>query len=261
MKKIFLIITFCLVFLYSADSFAQIDNEILLLEKNAIKMINELKYDEALFYLDKILETDPENISALNNKGGILVELGNYTDSIIVFNQILTINENNTKALNNKAIALSKLNLPIQSLQLLYKSLLFDPNNANTVNNTNNIVDNLPWVDEKSNMSGVVIIRDQYGNVVGYSEISSVLIQPPLGYILLKTVGTTQEVYVDGVQHEILSYTGSESITRNQYMGRADISLIIEPFHIKVVEILLNGFIVTNGDKVSYEIIIFDPKF
>lgn len=95
-----------------------------------------------------------------------MVELGNYTDSIEVFNKILTINENDTSTLNNKAIALSKLNLPLQSLELFYKSLLLDPNNKNTANNTQNIVDNLLWIDETSNTAGVLTIRDQNGNLV-----------------------------------------------------------------------------------------------
>lgn len=250
-----------MIFIYSLDSFGQSIDEVSLLEKNAIEMIDESNYDEALFYIDKILEIDPENIGALNNKGGILVELGNYTDSIVVFNKILTINENDTGTLNNKAIALSKLNLPIQSLELLYKSLLLDPNNANTANNTHNIVNNLPWIDETYNTVGVVTVRDQNGSLVGYSEIASVSIQPPLGYFLLKAVGISEEIEIDGVKHEILTYKNSESIYLTQYMGRADVFLKIEPFNIKVVEILLNGFIVTNGDKVSYELIIFDPKY
>ena len=261
LKKIFLVLTLSLIFIYNIDSFGETDNEILLLETNAIKMINESKYEKALFYLDQILEIEPKNIAALNNKGGILVELGNYTDSIVVFNEILTINENDTSTLNNKAIALSKLNLPIQSLELFYKSLLLDPKNENTVNNTHSIVNNLPWIDETNNTVGVLTVRDQNGILVGYSEITSVLIQPPLGYFLLKAVGTSEEIEIDGVKHEILTYKGSESIHLNQYMGRTDVFLKIEPFSIKVVEILLNGFIVTKGDKVDYEVIIFDPKY
>jgi len=261
LKKIFFIFTFSLIFIYSLDSFGQTNDEVLVLEKNSIEMINESKYDEALVYLDKILEIDSDNISALNNKGGILIELGNYTDSIVVFNKLLTINENDTSALNNKAIALSKLSLPIQSLELLYKSLLIDPNNINTANNTHNIVDNLPWIDETPNTVGVITVRDQNGSLVGYSEIASVSIQPPLGYFLLKAVGISEEIEIDGIKHEILTYKSSESISLTQYMGRADIFLKIEPFNIKVVELLLNGFIVTNGDKVNYEVIIFDPRY
>lgn len=260
-NQIFLILLFSSFFIYCADSSAEIDNEILLLENSAMEMINESKYDEALSYLDSILEIDPQNINALNNKGGILVKLGNYTDSIDTFNKILAINENDTSTLNNKAIALSKLNLPIQSLQLFYKSLLLDPNNENTANNTRNLVNNLPWIDETRNTIGVLTIRDQNGNLVGYSEITSVSIQPPLGYILLRLTATLEEVEINGVKHEILTYKGTESITLTQYIGKSDVLLIIKPFDIKVVEIVLNGFIATSGDKINYEIIIFDPKY
>lgn len=260
MKLLLLIVLFSLIFLYNIDSFAEINNEISLLENNAMGMINESKFDEALFYIDRILDIDPKNISALNNKGGILVELGNYTDSIIVFNEILTINENNTEALNNKAIALSKLNLYVPSLKLFYKSLTLDPYNKNTENNIRTIVDNIPWLNPLNGVA-VVYVKDHNGNLVGYSKVSEIKIQAPLGYITLKNHGTLEEVEIDGVKHQVLKYNSTQELTKNQYIGRADISLTIGPFSIKVVELLLNGFIATTDDKIFYEVIIFDPRY
>lgn len=247
--------------LYTLDSHAEASDDILLLESQAMTMINESKYGESLFYLDRILEIDPKNINALNNKGGILIELGNYTDSIDTFNEILSINENNTKALNNKAIALSKLGLYLPSLELFYKSLSIDPYDENTVNNTHNLVNNLPWIDETSNSAGIVKVRDHNGNLVGYSKISTIKIQPPLGYLMLKTTGTLEEVEIDGIMHQVLKYNGTELQTINQYVGRTDLFLTIGPFNIKVVELLLNGLITSNNDKLFYEVIIFDPRY
>jgi len=261
LKQLLLIVLFSLIFLYNIDSFAEINNEILLLEKDAMEMIDESKFDEALFNLDRILDIDPKNISALNNKGGILVELGNYTDSINVFNKILRINENNTEALNNKAIALSKLNLYVPALQLFYKSLSLDPSNENTFNNTRTVADNSPWVLESKNGTGVVQIRDHNGNLVLYSKIPKILVQQPLGYILLKNLGTLEEVEIDGVKHQLLKFSSSLTSTRNHYAGGADIYLEMGEFRINAVEFLVNGFISIADDKIHYELIIFDSKY
>jgi len=260
LKQLLLIILFSLIFLYSIDSFAEINNEILLLEKDAIEMINESKFDEALFYLDRILDIDPKNISALNNKGGILVELGNYTDSIILFNEVLVINENNTEALNNKAIALTKLGLFVQSLELFYKTLQLDPSNENAFNNTQTIVDNVPWLNLSDDI-GVVIIKNHNGKLVGYSKISQINIQVPLGYIALRNSGITEEVEIDGIKHKVLNYNSTQLVNHNVYIARADVFLILGDFKIKVGELLLNGFVAITGDKIFYEVIILDPQF
>lgn len=258
------ILLFFIIFFFSSyllDSYAETLDDIPLLESQAMKMITESKYDEAIFYIDQILEIDPTNINALNNKGGILIKLENYTDSIILFNKILSINENNTEVLNNKAIALSKLGLYLPALEIFYKSLLLDPFNENTVNNTHRLVNNLPWYDEKTNSVGIVKIRDHNGNLVGYSKVYNVKIQPPLGYILLKTAGSAEEVEINGVKHQVLKYNGTELSTSNQYLSRIDVGLKIGPFNMKVIEISLNGFIASVNDQLTYEIIIFDPRY
>ena len=58
-----------------------------------------------------------------------------------------------------------------------------------------------------------------------------------------------------------MEFKDTQLSTKNQYIGRADISLKIGPFSIKVVELLLNGFIAAIDDKIIYELIIFDPRY
>mgnify|MGYP001566201508 FL=1 len=243
------------------DSYAELSNDISLLESQAIEMINESKYDKAIIYLDKILEIDPQNINALNNKGGILIKSGNYSNAIDYFDEILKIDGNNTQALNNKAIALSKLQLYVQSLELFYKSLLTDPSNQNTFNNTKSLSEKLYWIDETPKSFGVVKVHDKNGNLVIYSKIHTIKVQPPLGYITLKNFGSLQEIEINGEKHKILFYNETVQFSTTQFVGRGDIHLTVGNNKFKVVELLLNGFIVTNTDRITYEFMILDPEF
>ena len=255
---------FFIISLFSSqmlNSHAETSDNILSLESQAMEMINESKYDKASVYLDRILEIDPKNINALNNKGGILIKSGNYPDAINYFDEILKIDGNNTQALNNKAIALSKLQLYVQSLKLFYQSLTIDPSNQNTLNNTKSLIKKLYWIDETSKSFGVVTVRDKNGNLVIYSKIHTVKVQPPLGYIMLKNLGGLQEIEINGEKHEVLFYNGTIPLSRTQFVSRGDIYLTVNNIQIKVIEVLLNGFIATSSDTIHYEFIILDPKF
>lgn len=262
MKQYFLLFSLISLFsLYVLDSHAETSDDILSLESQAMQMINGSKYDEAIVYLDKILEIDSQNISALNNKGGISIESGNYSNAIKYFDEILKIDGNNTQALNNKAIALSKLQLYVQSLELFYKSLISDPSNQNAFNNTKSLVEKLYWIDETPNSFGVVKVHDKNGNLVVYSKIDKVMIQPPLGYITLRNSGELQEIEINDEKHKVLFYTESTSFSTTAFVSRGDVYLTIGNNKIKVVELLLNGFIATSTDTITYEFFILDPKF
>lgn len=247
--------------LYILDSYAETPDNILSFESQALKMINETKYDEAITYLDKILEIDPKNISALNNKGGILIKSGNYSNAINYFDEILKIDEYNTQALNNKAIALSKLQLYIQSLELFYESLLTEPSNKNTFNNIKSLIEKIYWIDETPKSFGIVKVHDKNGNLVMYSKISAIKVQPPLGYKWLKANGSLQEIEINDKKHKVLYYNETVPFSSNQYVGRGDLSITINDIKIKIVEMNLNGFIVFESDTITYELIIVDPMF
>ena len=122
-------------------------------------------------------------------------------------------------------------------------------------------VDDLFYIDDTANGVAVIIVKDRNGNTVGYSKAVSIKIQPPLGYIMLRESGSLEEVEIDGEKHQVLKFSGEESIYRYQYVSRNDIHLTIGPLSILAVELVLNGFIASIGDKIYYEIIIIDPRF
>lgn len=245
---LFLSSIFFLISLNGLQSFADEQNDFLDLEK-------------LLISLDETLRNDPNNITALQNKGSILLNIGNYSEAISTFDTILSINENNTEVLNNKGIALYKQELYAQSLLSFYKSLLADPSNEVTFNNTQNVVNELYFLDATNTGYAVISLLDKDKNVITYSRAVDIFIQPPLGYVYLNDAGVTQEIDVDGKTIKILQYIGGESFQKTQYVGRADIYGKIGDFKIKVVELIMNGIIVNPGDTIIWEIVIFNPPY
>ena len=260
-QNIILLSLLVVVSLTSSNVFADTEKEIMELEASTMEMIEESNYDQALDYTNQILKLDPDNINALNNKGGILIKLGNNSAAIDNFDTILEIDVNNTQALNNKAIALTNLENYEEALRTFYRSLVSDPSNQNTRNNIDNLVENVYWVDEKKNGYAVLTIHDKNGNLISYSRISEIKVQPPLGYLFFEKFGTVKEVDIDGETVKVIEYTGSVPLERTQFVGRADLFLQVNDYTIKVVEMVLNGFIATPSDKIVYDIVIFDPQF
>jgi len=259
----FIIILTVILFIsvYGLDSFAEESQTIVDLQANATKMIDESNFENALVYLDEILEIDPKNINALNHKGGVLLSLKNYSNAITYFDHVLEINENNTQALNNKAISLYKQELYISSLRIFYKSLLTDPTNQNTINNTKNVVDKLYWLDETKDSLGTITVRDKNGNLISHSKIIKIQIQPPLGYILLEKIGNVKEVEIDGKTKQVFEYFGYIDLNKNQYIGNGVLSLKVGGFHMDVLQMIFNGLIAEREDKIIYQLIIPVPFY
>ena len=84
----FLIITLSISILaVSAESSETIEE----LFSKAMEQIDEGRFDDALIYLDSILELDPNQLAALSNKGGVLIELEKYEEAIEYLDRALEI--------------------------------------------------------------------------------------------------------------------------------------------------------------------------
>ena len=113
MKEIFLfIIVVSLIF--STQAFAQ---ELPLPEGKNVKeweaisvaLVAEDRFEEAIFYLDKILEKDPDNLKAMSNKAGLLIQLGEFHKSLSLSNNVLEREPERVSTLINKALAQKNL--------------------------------------------------------------------------------------------------------------------------------------------------------
>lgn len=79
-----------------------LENELLF--NNATECLQKEKSDEAIELFEKILETEPDNIHALNGKGSGLMQLDRLSEAEEVFNQSLSVKDNEMAYLNKAII-------------------------------------------------------------------------------------------------------------------------------------------------------------
>lgn len=57
-------------------------------------LMQENRFDEAIIYLDKIIDEESDNLRALSNKAGVLIHLREFEESLKISNKILEIEPN-----------------------------------------------------------------------------------------------------------------------------------------------------------------------
>ena len=117
-----------------------------LLFKKALEAGNNSKFNDALLYLDEILKYDPDNVLALNNKGGMLMYLERYDEALPYFEKAIEINPDFVDAINNKATALYNLNRNVDALATFYEAYKINPYDTVVVENMASIVDETQFV-------------------------------------------------------------------------------------------------------------------
>ena len=250
--KIIFLLSLAIITLVLPFSFAQEDIEYL--QKISLEKIEQEKYDEALKLLDKILEADPDNSFAYNNKGAILLKQEKYTESILILEKSLQINPNNTESWNNKGIAYSKsLDFP-NALFSFYQALKIDSKNQIAYENTKKLSEVLPLVDYSEQGFGILQIWDINGNLVGSSKITSIGLLPEIGVEALKE--RSKIVQLDDEKEYLIFHDVQYQLT-NSYVGGIDISLFQDNEQIKIGEIKTHGFIARAGNVYTYDIVLF----
>jgi len=142
-------------------------------ESISAALIAEKRFSEAIVYLDKILEQDPDNLKALTNKAGLLAQLGNFPKSIILSNKVLDIDPDRISALTNKAIALKMLKEYEESHQVFTKILTIDPDNEKIKQARASLLSESPTISTNNSMYEVhvlVIVRDRDENLIAVTE-------------------------------------------------------------------------------------------
>jgi len=136
--KILLILPLSIIVLFGLvqDTHAQESSPPLIEQKTMselnsiiVTLLEEKRYEESLFYLDKILETHPNHKNALLNKGSVLVSLDRSEEAIPYYDRLLVIEPENIKGLTNKAVALVNTGEKLNALKLFNKVLSLDRDN------------------------------------------------------------------------------------------------------------------------------------
>lgn len=230
------------------------DDNIQNLLDNSMIMINNLQYEESLVYLDKILAIDENNLQALSNKGGVLVKLKRYDEAIEYFDRALIIKPDFVEALNNKAIALYSLGNYDDASNVLLQASNLEPNNSLTIKNIGLIIEKIPFIREDGYAK--IEVRNKNGNLVGYTEAYEFAIKYPFGNSML-IQNDWKDVEIKGQKVQMLENEWKFNLTKTGLYSRTDISNNREGIGMKVIEIIHDGFLVTEGDQVKVILDLF----
>lgn len=230
------------------------DDNIENLLNNSMMLINNSQYKEALIYLDRILVIDKNNLQALSNKGGLLIKLKRYDEAIEYFDRALTIKPDSVEALNNKAVALYSLGKYDDASNILIQASNLDPNNSLTIKNLGLIIEKIPYIEENGYVK--IEVSDKNGNLVGYTEAYHFLIKYPFGNSML-IEKEWKDVEIKGQKVQQLENEWKFNLTKTGLYSRTDISSNREGIGFKVIEILHDGLLVTEGDQVKVTLDLF----
>jgi len=144
----------------SADDSIQLKNHSLdELNKISTALISDGRYEESLLYLDRILETDPNNSKALINKASVLIKLERFEDGIEVLNHHLKFEPEIISALEMKALALVFLGQYTEALEVFDKT--FSPDISNEL--------------IKKIKDDMILFMTAYDIISGKTELSDIL--------------------------------------------------------------------------------------
>ena len=142
-------------------------------ESISAALVVEKRFSEAIIYLDKILEQEPDNLKALTNKAGLLAQLGNFSKSLSLSDKVLEIDPERISALTNKAIALKMLGEYEKSFEVFTKILMIEPDNEKIKNSRASLLSGTPTISTNNSLYDVhvlVVVRDKDENLIAVTE-------------------------------------------------------------------------------------------
>ena len=244
-------------------------------ELNSIitKLLKEKKFDESLFYLDKILEINPNHTSALLNKGSVLVYLGKSEEAIIYYDKLLKIEPNNVKGLTSKAAALAnigenlnsgKITIFQKALELYNKALSIDRDNEKIENDIAKLLSKTPTIsvhgsigedshESKYDIHLRVTVRNSADELVSVVESKSGRYLP---------VNFTDEVYDIFFEKEVVDINGKKSevakyselyTTDNEDIGNFFYEVTMNGYPIHVFEVFPPHVGIESNDQLYVE--------
>ncbi len=249
---IFMILISLTLLIIFPTAYSQTDEDSLM--EKGIKAVNDSRYKEAITYFDKVLESDPENVQALINKGTTLGFLKKHSDAIYYFDKVLEIEPNKISALYSKGTALSNLEEYVEALYYFDKVLEIEPNNISALYNKGTTLSYLKKYDDalyyfdkvleidpenietilaKSSISGPDIlrvyaqfsIRDSNGNLVSYVE-TDVYDFNKLSVNIILNLPRSEWNIVDLFDNPAIVTVRSENVTKRVNLEMTDVELV-----------------------------------
>ena len=251
--KILLILPLSIIILFGLvqDTHAQESSPPLIQQKTMselnsiiVTLLEEKRYEESLFYLDKILETHPNHKNALLNKGSVLVSLDRSEEAIPYYDRLLVIEPENIKGLTNKAVALVNTGEKLNALKLFNKVLSLDRDNEQIQTAKAKLLSMIPTqsthrsynTDTKYDVHVRVTARTSSGELISVVETAYGRYLPvDFTDYVFNNLFEKEIVEINNQKYEMATKSDSYT-TDNEYIGNFYFEVIMNGHSITVFE-------------------------
>ncbi|MED5275287.1 MAG: tetratricopeptide repeat protein [Thermoproteota archaeon] len=210
-------------------------------ESISATLVAEKRFSEAIIYLDKILEQEPDNVKALTNKAGLLAQLGNYSKSLSLSNKVLEIDPDRVSALTNKAIVLQMMKEYKESFDTFSKILEIDPDNEKIKTARAKLLSGTPTISTNNSEYEVhvqVILRDKDENLIAVTESNNARILPSIftesWWKLLDKKG-----HISHIQKSEIFTDTKPLIPSDDYLGMITLDKEMNGYDITIFEVFI----------------------
>ena len=215
---------------------------------SAVEQINNGNFEDALSYLDKILEINPNHQATLTNKGGVLIELGKNEDAIKYLDRALEINPDDVDTINNKAIALLRLGDFVASLNNSYDAFKIDPYNNVTISNIDYFIEKHREFS-KTGYAHIALINAER-QLIDYQYTENVYVLIPFGFRFLQDFAEVEQVTIDGKNYNKFEFSQINFIDKRFKMyPKTKLLMTGGDTTYSVIQIHHNGFVTDKGDS------------
>ena len=176
-----------------------------------VLLLKENRFEEALPYIEKLLEFDPNNTSLLLNKGSALIALDRSDEAITYFDKLLKIEPNNINALTSKAAALANIGETQNALDLYDRILSIDKDNEKIESEKARLLSITPTIsihgdfgkdkESKYDIHLRVTVRNSQGDLISVIESKSGRYMP---------VSFTDKVFDQLFEKELVEINGEK---------------------------------------------------
>lgn len=270
MKNLLLFVTVSIILLFGLTHSISAQNSISAsteienmneLNSIIIKLLKEERFEESLFYLDKILEINPNHTSALLNKGSALIALDKSEEAIAYYDRLLTVDPNNINGLTSKAAALANIGKNINALEIYDKILSNDKNNESIQKAKAKLLSEIPTVssndldndDVRYDIHLRVTVRNTSGELVAVIEDSYGMYLPTnfTDYIF-DELFEKETVELDGEKFEVGKKLQIYQ-SNNDYIGNFGFKAEMSGYSINVFEVFPPHVGIEPDDQLKVE--------
>ena len=290
--KFLLLVIISMISISSTMVFAHEDHdpeEVLL--QQGIQAFNQGKFDKAMSLFELILEHNPDNPDALNNKGALLNIQGNFVEAQIYFERTLEIKPRSVLALNNlghsfigrgdikqgiqyfdealeikpkhvislnnKAEALIQLGKYEDAFTYLNEVMKIDSGNKEAITNLQFIEFKLEYLEIDGFME--IQVNDSQGNLVTHFRTRNFnVLDNSLAEDVINSFSVKKIIIRDGQEFEVLQKKISIREESDSTPGRTGFHFTYNP-EVMIAYSTHYQFVLEEGDVVTFYSNIFRP--